>query len=142
MHLDKTLPAESAALLRGEGFGADTAAKENLAGADDTAIARGDRLDFANIQASPSTRSGIIVRRQKSLAKPAVLGLAAQDYPGPEDTAAGWGALDSRTRPHTVPDPLSKVFGGSAESWLVQQAQYDLTHVRAGRLKLKRLQLA
>ncbi|HXP84684.1 MAG TPA: HigA family addiction module antitoxin [Bryobacteraceae bacterium] len=28
---------------------------------------------------------------------------------------------------------LSKVFGGNAESWLVQQAQYDLAHVRAGR---------
>src|ERR1700688_2097089 len=37
---------------------------------------------------------------------------------------------------------LSKVFGGSAESWLVQQAQYDLAHVRAGRLKLKRLKIA
>jgi addiction module HigA family antidote len=37
---------------------------------------------------------------------------------------------------------LSKVFGGSAESWLVQQAQYDLAHVRAGRMKLKRLDLA
>jgi addiction module HigA family antidote len=35
---------------------------------------------------------------------------------------------------------LSKVFGGSAESWLVQQAQYDLAHVRADRIKLKRLQ--
>src|ERR1035438_1246901 len=29
---------------------------------------------------------------------------------------------------------LSKVFGGSAESWLVQQAQYDLAHVRADRI--------
>src|SRR5258708_26946157 len=37
---------------------------------------------------------------------------------------------------------LSKVFGGSAESWLVQQAQYDLAHVRVDRLKLKRLQPA
>jgi len=37
---------------------------------------------------------------------------------------------------------LSKVFGGSAESWLVQQAQYDLANVRADRMKLKRLQLA
>ena len=37
---------------------------------------------------------------------------------------------------------LSKVFGGSAESWLVQQAQYELAHVRADRIKLKRLQLA
>jgi antitoxin HigA-1 len=35
---------------------------------------------------------------------------------------------------------LSKVFGGSAESWLVQQAQYDLAHVRADRMKLKRLE--
>src|SRR5207249_12141502 len=34
---------------------------------------------------------------------------------------------------------LSRVFGGSAESWLVQQAQYDLAHVRTDRLKLKRL---
>jgi antitoxin HigA-1 len=37
---------------------------------------------------------------------------------------------------------LSKVFGGSAESWLVQQAQFDLAHVRTGHLKLKRLQVA
>ena len=37
---------------------------------------------------------------------------------------------------------LSMVFGGSGESWLVQQAQYDLAHVRAGRMKLKRLELA
>jgi antitoxin HigA-1 len=36
---------------------------------------------------------------------------------------------------------LSKVFGGTAEGWLVQQAQYDLAHVRADRLKLKRLVL-
>jgi len=37
---------------------------------------------------------------------------------------------------------LSKVFGGSAESWLVQQAQYDLAQVRADRIKLKRLEFA
>jgi len=37
---------------------------------------------------------------------------------------------------------LSKVFGGSAESWLVQQAQYDLAQVPAGRIKLKRLEIA
>jgi plasmid maintenance system antidote protein VapI len=37
---------------------------------------------------------------------------------------------------------LSKVFGGSAESWLVQQAQYDLAHVRTDRLKLKRIVVA
>jgi len=37
---------------------------------------------------------------------------------------------------------LSKVFGGSAESWLIQQVQYDLAHVRADRIKLKRLELA
>ena len=37
---------------------------------------------------------------------------------------------------------LSKVFGGSAESWLVQQAQYDLAHVAAHRIKLKRLEVA
>ena len=36
---------------------------------------------------------------------------------------------------------LSQVFGGSAESWLVQQAQYDLAQVRVDRLKLQRLQL-
>ena len=35
---------------------------------------------------------------------------------------------------------LSQVFGGNAESWLVQQAQYDLTHVRKDRIKLKRLE--
>jgi antitoxin HigA-1 len=37
---------------------------------------------------------------------------------------------------------LSKVFGGSAESWLTQQAHYDLAHVRADRMKLKRLEVA
>jgi antitoxin HigA-1 len=39
---------------------------------------------------------------------------------------------------------LEKVFGGSAESWLVQQVQYDLAQVRArtDRFKLKRLELA
>jgi addiction module HigA family antidote len=37
---------------------------------------------------------------------------------------------------------LSKVFGGSAQSWLVQQAQYDLAHVRADRMKLRRLEIA
>ena len=35
--------------------------------------------------------------------------------------------------------PISKVFGGSAESWLTQQAHYDLAQVRADRIKLKRL---
>lgn len=37
---------------------------------------------------------------------------------------------------------LSKVFGGSAESWLVQQVQYDLAQIRPDRIKLKRLALA
>ena len=37
---------------------------------------------------------------------------------------------------------LSKVFGASAASWLTQQAHYDLAHVRADRIKLKRLELA
>jgi addiction module HigA family antidote len=37
---------------------------------------------------------------------------------------------------------LSKVFGGSAESWLVQQAQYDLAHVPAHRIKVTRLEFA
>jgi addiction module HigA family antidote len=37
---------------------------------------------------------------------------------------------------------LEKVFGGSAESWLVQQAQYDLVHVRRDRIKLEKLELA
>ncbi len=36
---------------------------------------------------------------------------------------------------------LSKVFGGTAEGWLVQQAHYDLAHVRADRMKLKKLEL-
>jgi len=37
---------------------------------------------------------------------------------------------------------LSKVFGGSAESWLTQQAQYELAQVDAERIKLRRLVLA
>jgi antitoxin HigA-1 len=35
---------------------------------------------------------------------------------------------------------LSQAFGGSAESWLTQQALYELAQVRADRIKLKRLQ--
>ena len=37
---------------------------------------------------------------------------------------------------------LAKVFGGTEQGWLVQQAQYDLAHVQRDRLKLKRLELA
>jgi addiction module HigA family antidote len=37
---------------------------------------------------------------------------------------------------------LSKVFGGTEEGWLLQQAQYDLAQVRRDRLKLKRLKVA
>jgi antitoxin HigA-1 len=37
---------------------------------------------------------------------------------------------------------LERVFGGSAESWLVQQAQYDLAHVRRDRIKVERVELA
>ena len=36
---------------------------------------------------------------------------------------------------------LSKVFGGTEQGWLVQQAQYDLAQVRRDRLKLKKLEL-
>jgi addiction module HigA family antidote len=36
---------------------------------------------------------------------------------------------------------LSRVFGGSAESWLLQQAQYELANLRTDHLKLKRLEL-
>lgn len=84
--VDENLPAECAALLRDAGFGADTVAEEDSAGADDTAIALSIRtegrvlitldLDFANIQAySPSTYSGIIVLRLKRQDRHAVLGL-------------------------------------------------------------------
>ena len=38
---------------------------------------------------------------------------------------------------------LAKVFGGSEQGWIVQQAQYDLAQVRRGRMRrLKRLELA
>ena len=37
---------------------------------------------------------------------------------------------------------LSKVFAGSAESWLTRQAHYDVAQVCADRIKLKRLQFA
>ena len=37
---------------------------------------------------------------------------------------------------------LSKAFGGSAESWLVQQAQYELAQVNADRISVKRLKTA
>jgi addiction module HigA family antidote len=35
---------------------------------------------------------------------------------------------------------LSRVFGGTEEGWLAQQAQYELAQVRRDRLNLKRLQ--
>jgi plasmid maintenance system antidote protein VapI len=37
---------------------------------------------------------------------------------------------------------LSKAFGGSAATWLTQQAHCDLAQVRADRIKLKRLEFA
>ena len=37
---------------------------------------------------------------------------------------------------------LSKVFGGTEEGWLVQQAQYDLAQVHRDRLKLRRFKVA
>lgn len=37
---------------------------------------------------------------------------------------------------------LSKVFGGTEEGWLVQQAQYDLAQVRRDQIKLRKLELA
>jgi addiction module HigA family antidote len=37
---------------------------------------------------------------------------------------------------------LSKAFGGSAESWLTQQAHYDLAQVQADRIRIKRLKSA
>jgi plasmid maintenance system antidote protein VapI len=36
---------------------------------------------------------------------------------------------------------LSKVFGGSDQGWLVQQAQYDLAKVHRERIKVKLLEL-
>ncbi len=37
---------------------------------------------------------------------------------------------------------LSHAFGGSAASWITQQAQYDLAQVPVGHIKLKRLAVA
>jgi addiction module HigA family antidote len=37
---------------------------------------------------------------------------------------------------------ISKVFGGTEEGWLAQQAQYDLSLVRRDRMNLKRLAIA
>ena len=37
---------------------------------------------------------------------------------------------------------IAKVFGGTEEGWLLQQAQYDLAQVRRDRIKLKRLKVA
>lgn len=37
---------------------------------------------------------------------------------------------------------LSRVFGGTEEGWMVQQAHYDLAQVHRERIKLKRLQPA
>jgi addiction module HigA family antidote len=37
---------------------------------------------------------------------------------------------------------LEQVFGGSAESWLLQQSQYDLAHIKPRNFKLQRLLIA
>ena len=37
---------------------------------------------------------------------------------------------------------LSKVFGGTEEGWLLQQAQYDLSQVNRDGLNLRRLEVA
>ena len=37
---------------------------------------------------------------------------------------------------------LSKAFGGSAESWLTQQLNYDLAQVSADKIKVQRLEVA
>ena len=37
---------------------------------------------------------------------------------------------------------LEQVFGGSAESWLLQQLQYDLSQMKPHSIKLRRLQIA
>jgi antitoxin HigA-1 len=37
---------------------------------------------------------------------------------------------------------LSKAFGGSAESWLTQQVQYDLSQIKADKIKVKRFEAA
>ena len=37
---------------------------------------------------------------------------------------------------------IAKVFGGTEDGWLVQQAQYELGQVRRDHIKLKRLQMA
>ena len=37
---------------------------------------------------------------------------------------------------------LSKAFGASPESWLTQQAHYDLTQVAADKIKIRRLEVA
>jgi addiction module HigA family antidote len=37
---------------------------------------------------------------------------------------------------------IAKVFGGTEEGWMMQQAQYDLAHVQRHRLKFKRLESA
>jgi antitoxin HigA-1 len=37
---------------------------------------------------------------------------------------------------------LSKAFGGSPESWLMQQTYYDLAQVKADKIKVNRLQAA
>jgi addiction module HigA family antidote len=37
---------------------------------------------------------------------------------------------------------LSQVFGGSAQSWITQQALYELVQIPIGRIQLKRLAVA
>lgn len=59
----------------------------------------------------------------------------------------GFWAVSELLNGHTGISPamavrLSLAFGGSAESWLTQQAQYDLWKVRQNPPEVKRLQMA
>jgi len=53
----------------------------------------------------------------------------------------GSGQREARNFPGNGREAIEGIWW-SAESWLVQQAQYDLAHVAADRIKLKWLELA
>ena len=83
--IDKNLPAECAAILREEGFDADTVGDEDLSGCSDPTVfgvcQHESRvlvtldLDFSNVTAyPPSTHCGIVVIRSKAQDKLTLMG--------------------------------------------------------------------
>jgi plasmid maintenance system antidote protein VapI len=102
----------------------------------ETAKKRGPKVDAMERKGDETERGNIY----RDMAERAALPALKANLPNWKSKSASStipGEREAGFRPEMAVR-LSKVFGGSAESRLVRQAQYDLAHVRTGRLRLKR----